>query len=236
MEATTLTRAAGSGPLSAAADMPRGKPIETPTAHSNTPASASQRVPASMKSTTPMTPRAVVTRMVATRPSRSTTGPPKIRASASAAANAVKNSAATAALCPWSLRTASVSQLPAEPSPSSTPSMTTPMSSSRQSSQPRSHWRSIAPRFPGGCGRRAPTVRDARRRHDGDGRDDGGLADELRRGVMPRAAQAAPIPDPAATPMDQAACIIGMRVRPAACSTAAPSTLMSTSRVPSPAR
>src|SRR5215470_15252429 len=51
---------------------------------------------------------------------------------------------------------------------------------------------------------------------------------------MPSAAQAAPIPDPAATPMDQAACIIGMRVRPAARSTAAPSTLISTSRVPIP--
>ena len=53
-------------------------------------------------------------------------------------------------------------------------------------------------------------------------------------GEMPRAAQAAPIPDPTATPMDQAACIIGMRVRPAARSTAAPSTLISTSRVPMP--
>ena len=54
-------------------------------------------------------------------------------------------------------------------------------------------------------------------------------------GLMPRAAQAAPIPDPTATPIDQAACIIGIRVRPAACSTAAPSTLISTSRVPIPA-
>ena len=53
---------------------------------------------------------------------------------------------------------------------------------------------------------------------------------------MPRAAQAAPIPAPMATPMDQAACIIGMRVRPAARSTAEPSTLISTSRVPIPPR
>ena len=52
---------------------------------------------------------------------------------------------------------------------------------------------------------------------------------------MPRAAQAAPIPEPTAAPTDQAACIIGMRVRPAARSTAAPSTLISTSRVPIPA-
>ena len=53
-------------------------------------------------------------------------------------------------------------------------------------------------------------------------------------GVMPRAAQAAPIPDPTAAPMDQAACIIGMRVRPAARSMAEPSTLISTSRTPIP--
>jgi hypothetical protein len=53
-------------------------------------------------------------------------------------------------------------------------------------------------------------------------------------GATPRAAQAAPIPDPKAAPMDQAACIIGMRVRPAARSTAAPSTLISTSRAPTP--
>ncbi len=52
---------------------------------------------------------------------------------------------------------------------------------------------------------------------------------------MPMAAQAAPIPEPTAAPMDQAACSIGMRVRPAARSTAAPSTLMSTSRRPIPA-
>ena len=51
----------------------------------------------------PMTPRAVVTRMARTRPRRSTIGPPKIRVSASPAANAVKNSAATAAVCPWSV-------------------------------------------------------------------------------------------------------------------------------------
>jgi hypothetical protein len=44
--ATTLTRAAGSGPLSAAADMPRGKPIETPTAHSSTPTRTIQGFPA----------------------------------------------------------------------------------------------------------------------------------------------------------------------------------------------
>ena len=53
-------------------------------------------------------------------------------------------------------------------------------------------------------------------------------------GETPSAAQAAPIPDPTATPMDQAACIIGMRVRPVACSTAEPSTLISTSRMPIP--
>src|SRR5436309_3306862 len=92
MEATTLTRAAGSGPLSAAADMPRGKPIETPTAHSTTPASTIQGFPARMNSTTPTTPRAVVTRMVRTRPRRSTMGPPKIRVIASLAAYAAANS------------------------------------------------------------------------------------------------------------------------------------------------
>ncbi len=53
-------------------------------------------------------------------------------------------------------------------------------------------------------------------------------------GAIPRAAQAAPIPDPAATPTDQAACIIGMRVRRASRSTAAPSTLIRTSRRPIP--
>ena len=53
-------------------------------------------------------------------------------------------------------------------------------------------------------------------------------------GETPSAAQAAPIPAPTATPMDQAACIIGMRVRPAARSTAEPSTLISTSRMPIP--
>ena len=53
-------------------------------------------------------------------------------------------------------------------------------------------------------------------------------------GETPSAAQAAPIPDPTATPMDHAACIIGMRVRPAARSTAEPSTLISTSRMPIP--
>ena len=41
-------------------------------------------------------------------------------------------------------------------------------------------------------------------------------------GLMPSAAQAAPIPAPAATPIDQAACIMGISVRPAARSTAAP--------------
>ena len=53
-------------------------------------------------------------------------------------------------------------------------------------------------------------------------------------GAIPRAAQAAPIPAPTATPMDQAACIIGIRVRRAARSTAAPSTLISTSSRPIP--
>ena len=136
-----------------------------------------------MNSTTPTMPRAVVTRMVRTRPRRSTTGPPKIRVSASPAAKAVKNSAATAAVCPWLLRAARVSQLLAEPSPSSTPSMTTPMSSSRQSSQPRSQWRSRAARSRGGClGRRAVAGRDGRRDPRGGRRDEDGLADELRRG------------------------------------------------------
>ncbi len=235
MEATTLTRAAGSGPLSAAADMPSGKPIETPTAHSSTPTSTTQTFPARMNSTMPTTPRAVVTRMVRTRPRRSTMGPPKIRVIASLAANAAANSAATAAACPCPFRTASVSQLPADPSPSSTPSMTTPMSSSRQSSQPRSHWRTFAPRsccgspagarlppgIPAAIARAAAAMRTA-------------SVMTCAAGEMPRAAQAAPIPAPTATPMDQAACIIGMRVRPAACSTAEPSTLISTSRVPMP--
>jgi hypothetical protein len=94
----------------------------------------------------PTMPSAVVKRTAVTRPKRSTSGPPKIRVSPSHAANVVKNSAATAALCPWLLCTARVSQLFAEPSPSSTPSMTSPISSSRTSSQPRSHWRSIARR------------------------------------------------------------------------------------------
>ena len=182
-----------------------------------------------------MTPRAVVSRMVRTRPRRSTTGPAKIRVSPSLAANAVKNSAATAAVCPWSLRTARVSQLLAEPSPSSTPSMTRPMSSSRQSSQPRSHWRSFAPAVRLGVrlGARA-AGRDARRHHEGRGRDEDGPPMICAAGEMPRAAQAAPIPAPAAAPMDQAACMIGMRVRPAARSTPEPSTLISTSRIPIP--
>ena len=80
--------------------MPSGNPRETPTAHSSTPSRTIQRFPASMNSTMPMTPSAVVMRTVRVRPRRSTTGPAKIRVSASPAANAVKNSAATAALCP----------------------------------------------------------------------------------------------------------------------------------------
>ena len=54
-------------------------------------------------------------------------------------------------------------------------------------------------------------------------------------GEMCSAAHAAPIPEPTAAPIDQAACIIGMTVRPSAPSTAEPSTLMSTSRRPMPA-
>ena len=150
----------------------------------------------------PMTPRTVVSRMVMTRPSRSTSGPAKIRVSPSQVANAVKNSAATAAVCPWLFRTARVSQLFAEPSPSSTPSMTTPMSSSRQFSQPRSHWRSAAPAR---SGRRRPALgparvlaaRDARRHREGGRRDEHGLADELRRGADAErgAGRADPRPD-----------------------------------------
>ena len=191
--------------------------------------------PAWMNSTTPMTPRAVVTRMVRTRPRRSTMGPPKIRVTASAAANTVRNSAAIVTVCPCPFRTARVSQLFAPPSPSSTPSMTTPMSSSRQSSQPRSHWRSFAPRpcdggpagAPRSCGIPAAVPREAAAMMTAS-------AMSCAETVMPSAAQAAPIPAPTAAPTDQAACIIGMRVRPAACSTAAPSTLISTSRTPIP--
>ena len=156
----------------------------------------------------PSTPRAVVRRVARTRPSRSTAGPANIRVRASLAENAVKKSAATAALSPWSLRAARVSQLLAEPSPSSTPSMTRPMSSSRQSSQPRSQCRSAAP--PARAAGRV-CLRAAGR---------GGIPRPRRAaaatttaspmnwaGLMPRAAQAAPIPDPAAAPRDQAACI-----------------------------
>ena len=113
--------------------------------------------------------------------------------------------------------------------------MTRPMSSSRQSSQPRSHWRSLALRscagcpdgasLPSGIPAAAPRAATAMRTAS---------AMNCAAGETPRAAQAAPIPDPAATPMDQAACIIGMRVRPAARSTAEPSTLISTSRTPIP--
>ena len=162
-------------------------------------------------------------------------GPPKIRVSASPAANAVKYSAAIAAVCPWPFRIARVSQLFAAPSPSSTPSMTTPMSSSRQSSQPRSHWRSLARRSCGGCpaGARLPCgIPAAVPRAAAAMRTASAMS--CAEGEMPRAAQAAAIPAPTATPMDQAACIIGMRVRPAACSTAEPSTLISTSRMPIP--
>ena len=162
-------------------------------------------------------------------------GPPKIRASASPTANRVRNSAATAAVCPLPFRTARASQLFADPSPSSTPSMTTPMSSNRQSSQPRSQWRSLAARscgrvpagacLPRGIPAAVPRAAAAMRTAS---------AMSCAAGETPRAAQAAPIPAPTAAPMDQAACIIGMRVRPAAASTAAPSTLISTSRVPIP--
>ena len=162
-------------------------------------------------------------------------GPPKIRVSASPAANAVKYSAAIAAVCPWSFRIARVSQLFAAPSPSSTPSMTTPMSSSRQSSQPRSHWRSLARRSGGGCaaGPRLPCGIPAAVPRAAAAMSTAS-AMSCAEGEMPRAAQAAAIPAPTATPIDQAACIIGMRVRPAACSTAEPSTLISTSRMPIP--
>ena len=125
-------------------------------------------------------------------------GPPKIRVIASLAANAAANSAATAAACPCPFRTASVSQLPAEPSPSSTPSMTTPMSSSRQSSQPRSHWRSLRSpvllRLPG---RRTAPARDPRRHREGGGRDEDGFGDDLRRGrdAQGRAGRADPRSD-----------------------------------------
>src|ERR1700761_8815708 len=101
MEATTLIRAAGSGPLSAAEDMPRGKPIETPTAHRATPMRMIQGFPATMNSAIPTTPRAVVRRTVRTRPRRSTTGPANSRVIPSLAAKTVKNNAAMAALCPW---------------------------------------------------------------------------------------------------------------------------------------
>jgi hypothetical protein len=113
--------------------------------------------------------------------------------------------------------------------------MTTPMSSSRQSIQPRSHWRSLAPRscsggpaggrLPPGSPAAVPRAAAAMRTAS---------AMSCADGLMPSAAQAAPIPDPAAAPMDQAACIPGMRVRPAARSTAEPSTLISTSRAPIP--
>src|SRR6202167_4260076 len=113
--------------------------------------------------------------------------------------------------------------------------MTRPMSSSRQSSQPCSQWRSRATRSRAGASAGA-WLR-------------GGMAAVVHQaattmttaspmscsaGLMRRAAQAAPIPEPTAAPTGQAACIIGIRVRPAARSTAAPSTLMSTSRVPIP--
>ena len=217
--------------------------METPTAQSTTPSRTIQRFPARMNTTMPMMPRTVVSRMVMTRPSRSTSGPAKIRVSPSHVANTVKNSAATAAVCPWLFRTARVSQLFAEPSPSSTPSRTTPMSSSRQLSQPRSQCRSAAPRsrarrpvltglllpgracsprgIPGATAKAVAAISTASPMN-------------CAAGLMPRAAQAAPIPDPTAAPMDQAACMLGMRVRPAARSTAAPSTLISTSRVPIP--
>src|ERR1700735_16496 len=189
MEATTLIRAAGSGPLSAAADMPSGKPIETPIAHRATPTRMIHGFPATMNSAIPITPRAVVRRTVRTRPRRSTAGPANSRVSPSLAAKTVKNNAATAALWPWSLCAARVSQLLAEPSPSSQPSMTTPMSSSRQSSQPRSHWRSRA--------RPVPPGRDSGRDPEGDGHDEDGLADQLRgRGDAERGAgRADPRPD-----------------------------------------
>ena len=109
------------------------------------------------------------------------------------------------------------------------------MSSSRQFSQPRSHCRSFAPRSRFACsaGARSPRGIPAATQN---------AAAAMRTaspmncaaGAMPRAAQAAPIPDPTAAPMDHAACMLGIRVRPAARSTAAPSTLISTSSVPIP--
>ena len=113
--------------------------------------------------------------------------------------------------------------------------MTTPISSSRQSVQPRSHWRTLARRVAvgGASPERSPV----------------GMAGAMVRatapmitaspmnctgGVTPSAAHPAPIPDPTAAPTDQAPCIKGMRVRPAARSIADPSTFISTSSVPIP--
>ncbi len=178
--------------------MPRGKPIETPTAHRATPMRMIQGFPASMNSAIPMTPRAVVRRTVRTRPRRSTTGPANSRVSPSQAAKTVKNSAAMAALWPWSLCVASVSQLLAEPSPSSQPSMTTPISSSRQSSQPRSHWRNLRrPVLRRPRGRPVLPGRDPGRHPERGRHDDDRLADELRgRGdAERRAGRADPRPD-----------------------------------------
>ena len=160
-----------------------------------------------------------------------------MRVAASLAAKIVKNRAAIAAVWPWSSFTESVSQVLADPSPSSTPSITTPITSRRTSIQPRSHCRTRTPT--GGRGASSATVSGAA----------AGMARAIAsvttttttpsamnwaEGAMPSAAQAAPIPEPTAAPTDQAACISGMSVLAAACSIAAPSTLMSTSSVPMP--
>jgi hypothetical protein len=190
-----------------------------------------------MNSTMPMTPSAVVMRTVRVRPRRSTTGPAKIRVSASPGGERGEEQRGDRGALPMigvhrqgePAVGRAFAELDAEHDHAD--EQQPPVQPAAQPlAQPG---RAVAGRPVGGrvvagrYGRRPGPPRGGRH-------DDHRLADELRRRADARAAQAAPIPEPTAAPTDQAACIIGIRVRPATRSTAAPSTLISTSRVPIP--
>ncbi len=94
--ATALTRAAGLSVPSAAADIPRGNPSETPKPHRTVPITTSQIGPPRMNSSRPTTPRPAVMRMALVRPTRSTSGPPTTRPTVIAATKHPKMSAPVA--------------------------------------------------------------------------------------------------------------------------------------------
>ena len=159
MVATTLTRAAGFGPLSAAADMPSGKPIETPIAHSSDGEQHHRRVAEQDEQgdaddaqdrgdADGPNPAEPVDDRAAEHPGGGL-----------ADRERGEEQRGDRGGRPWPSVAARVSQLLAEPSPSSAPSITRPIISRRQSVQPRSQRRNRAARGSAFRGR-APARRD----------------------------------------------------------------------------